>query len=167
MHDGGARLVAESIIELLSSDVRLRPATIEDAAFVFALRTDAEVQRQSFGSAPTWEQHLEWFRLTIDDPLRRLLIVEQAAAAVGQVRLDHVGDHEVVSLAVAEPARGRGVGRRSLRAATALATGELVAHIRPDNARSLATFSTAGFVVVSEGDDEVVMRRPPSEETPS
>ena len=167
MHDGGARLVAESIIELLSSEVRLRPATIEDAAFVFALRTDAEVQRQSFGSAPTWEQHLEWFRLTIDDPLRRLLIVEQAAAAVGQVRLDQVGDHEVVSLAVAEPARGRGVGRGALRAATALATGDLVAHIRPDNTRSLATFSTAGFAVVSEGDDEVVMRRHPSEEPPS
>ncbi len=155
----GARLVAASVTDRMSSPVRLRPASIDDAAFVFSLRTDADVQQQSFGAAPTWEQHLEWFRATIDDPRRRLMIVERASDPIGQIRLDDVGDHEVVSLAIAEPARGRGLGRRALGAATALAVGDLVAHIRPDNARSLAAFSSAGFVVESENADEVVMRR--------
>ena len=165
----GACLVAASINDLISSPVRLRPATIEDAAFVFALRTDAEVQRQSFGSAPTWEQHREWLVAAIDDPRRRLLIIECESVPVGQVRLDRIDEHEIVSLAISEPARGQGVGRRALGALAALTTVDLVAHIKPDNARSLATFSSAGFVVSSANDHEVVMRRcrRESEEPPS
>jgi UDP-2,4-diacetamido-2,4,6-trideoxy-beta-L-altropyranose hydrolase len=154
----GARRVAESLIDLIAGSVRLRPASMDDAGFVFALRTDAEVRRNSFLAPPTWEEHLEWFRTTVTDPGRRLLIVESDTALVGQVRLDTVGDHAVVSLAIAEPSRGHGLARRVLGAVTAAATGDLVAHIKPDNERSRAAFTSAGFEVESANAQEIVMR---------
>jgi len=154
----GARRVADALIELTGDPVRLRPASLDDAEFVFALRTDAEAERQSFHPAPTWEEHLEWFRTTMNDADRRLLIVESETGPVGQVRLDTIDDHEVVSLAIAAPARGRGLGRRALGAVTAVAAGDLVARVKPDNVRSLAAFAGAGFVAESTNPDEVVMR---------
>ena len=156
----GARLAAESIADLIAPPVRLRPATIDDAAFMFALRTDGEVQRRSFHAAPTWEDHLVWFRSALDDAARRLFVIECESVPVGQIRLDAVADHEVVSLAITEAARGRGVGRRALRAVSSIATHDLVAHIQPDNTRSITAFSNAGFVVEAASGEEVVMRRP-------
>lgn len=155
----GARLVAESIADVISSPVRLRPATLDDAEFLFALRTDAEVQRRSFHPAPTWDDHVRWLRSVLDDATRRLFVIECESVPAGQVRLDAIGDHEVVSVAITEAARGRGVGRRALHAVGSIATHELVAHIQPDNTRSIAMFSNAGFVVESASTEEVVMRR--------
>jgi spore coat polysaccharide biosynthesis predicted glycosyltransferase SpsG/RimJ/RimL family protein N-acetyltransferase len=154
----GARQVAESLIDLIDGSLRLRPAVMEDARFVFALRTDAESRRNSFHRPPNWDEHVEWFRTTMADPGRRLLIVESDTVRVGQVRLDTVGDHDVVSLALTEPSRGRGLARRVLGAVTAAATGDLVAHIKPDNQRSRAAFTSAGFEVESANAQEIVMR---------
>jgi UDP-2,4-diacetamido-2,4,6-trideoxy-beta-L-altropyranose hydrolase len=154
----GARRVADALIAHISDTVRVRAATLDDADFVFELRRDAEVRRWSFQDAPDWRQHLDWFRTVLNDPDRRLLVIETAAGPSGQIRLDTVGDHEVVSLAIAASARGRGVARRALAAAKQLATGDLVAHIRPDNTRSLAAFGAVGFVAESESPDEIVMR---------
>lgn len=155
----GARLVAESIADLISSPVQLRPATLDDAEFLFELRTDAEVQRRSFHPAPTWDDHLVWFRSALDDAARRLFVIECGSVPVGQVRLDAVGDHEVVSVAITEAARGRGIGRRALRAVGSNATHDLVARIQPDNTRSMTAFSNAGYVVESASDEQIVMRR--------
>jgi UDP-2,4-diacetamido-2,4,6-trideoxy-beta-L-altropyranose hydrolase len=155
---GGARRVAQALLARAGAQIRLRPAVLDDAEFLFELRSDDEVRRQSFGAAPDWSQHLHWFREVIDDPDRTLMIVEAAAGPVGQIRLDDVGDHAVVSLAIEATARGRGVARQALGAATTMATGDLVAHVRPDNARSLAAFEAVGFVTESAGPDEIVLR---------
>jgi spore coat polysaccharide biosynthesis predicted glycosyltransferase SpsG/RimJ/RimL family protein N-acetyltransferase len=154
----GARRVAEALNALTSETVRIRPATFDDAEFVFELRGDPEVRRQSFQDAPGWNRHLDWYRTVIDDPGRRLLIIETSAGPAGQIRLDTVGDHEVVSLAIAAPARGRGLAQRALANAKDLAAGDLVAHIKPGNTRSLAAFAAAGFVTESASPDEIVVR---------
>jgi RimJ/RimL family protein N-acetyltransferase len=125
---------------------------------VFELRRDTEVRRQSFQDPPDWHRHLDWYRTVIDDPGRRLLIIETSAGPAGQIRLDTVGDDEVVALAIAEPARGRGLAQRALAIAKELAAGDLVAHIKPDNTRSLAAFAAAGFVTESASPDEIVVR---------
>jgi UDP-2,4-diacetamido-2,4,6-trideoxy-beta-L-altropyranose hydrolase len=154
----GARRVAEALIARISEPVRLRPATLDDAEFVFDLRRDTDVRRWSFHDAPDWQQHLDWYRTVLHDPDRRLLVIETAAGRSGQIRLDGADDHDVVSLAIAPSLRGRGVARRALAEAKQLAARDLVARIRPDNARSLATFTAAGFTAESEGPDEIVMR---------
>ena len=154
----GARRVAQALMGLITDPVRIRPASFDDAEFLFELRTDDEVRRQSFHEPPDWEHHLDWFRAALDDPDRRLMIVEAGAGPVGQIRLDTVGDHNTVSLAIAEPARGCGTARRALAAAKAIVAGDLVAHVKPDNGPSLATFSAAGFMAESTGPDEIVMR---------
>jgi spore coat polysaccharide biosynthesis predicted glycosyltransferase SpsG/RimJ/RimL family protein N-acetyltransferase len=155
----GARLVAAAVADLISSPVRLRPATIDDADFLFALRNDDDVRRRSFHPPPTWDEHLVWLGDTIGDPERRLFVVESGSRPVGQARLDTFDDHEVVSLALVEQARGRGLGRGVLGALTALTARDLVAYVQPGNARSLATFSSAGFVVESDDGHQIVMRR--------
>ncbi len=43
---------------------------------------------------------------------------------------------------------------------SSIATHDLVAHIQPDNTRSITAFSNAGFVVDAASSEEVMMRRP-------
>lgn len=155
----GARRVAASLATMIDQRVRLRPATHDDAAFVFELRTDAEVDRQSLHEAPDWQQHLVWFAAALDDPDRRIFIIERDSVPAGQIRLDADGDDDVISLAIVERERGRGLGRQALAAAKSLCGGDLIAHVKSDNSRSVAAFRASGFLAESD-DDTMVLRWP-------
>src|SRR4051812_31006608 len=89
--------------------------------------------------------HAAWFAAVVDDPQRHLLIVEADAAPVGVVRLDAMSSTSayVVSLNLAPDARGSGYSVPALNAAREWlqvqnpGARRLLAHIRPDNERSM------------------------------
>ncbi len=158
----GARRVAAALAGLPTARVELRAATVEDAEFLFALRTDPEVDRHSFGPAPTWPDHLDWLRATLADDRSRLMIAEQRGEPVGQVRLDRGDAEDELSIALVEQRRGCGLGPLVIEAASALADGDVVARIATGNERSIAAFGRAGFFPETGsggGADEVVVLR--------
>jgi UDP-2,4-diacetamido-2,4,6-trideoxy-beta-L-altropyranose hydrolase len=129
----------------------LRPAGISDARLLWEWRNDPLVRANSFQSEPVaWETHLAWLQRKLASPDCRLWIAECEGRPVGQVRYDRDGALAEVSLSVAAPCRGRGLGAALLArsapcAARDLQVRRLVAFIKPGNLPSRRAFERAGF----------------------
>ena len=150
----------------------LRPVGPEDEHLLLGWRNEASTRAASFGSNEiSPEEHHRWFADKLRDPGCALFIVEEGGEPVGQVRLDLRGDGEAeISIGLAPEARGRGIGRESLRQALleaprALGVSRLTALVKRENEASLAAFASVGFVVVG-GDGDVVQLLQDSEVDP-
>jgi UDP-2,4-diacetamido-2,4,6-trideoxy-beta-L-altropyranose hydrolase len=152
----GARRV---VAALRVSELSVREAGMEDAGLLLQWANDPDTRRHSFHSDDIEDdEHLVWLTGVLADPARALVIVEDAGAPIGQVRLD-VPPADVVatvSMALAPTSRGRGlgpsvlrIGVRELRRLTGW-RGPIHASIKSTNEASLATFSIGGFEVVDD-----------------
>ena len=137
-----------------SLNVRLRLATPEDEERVFQWRNTPEiVVLGRTQKTVCWEDHQTWFRHTIDDPRRLLLIVLLNDQPIGQVRFDqnHDEDHACeISIYLLAGFTGRGLGTSALKQSCSIAFDRLGVHridavILKENLRSLSAFRKAGF----------------------
>ena len=127
---------------------------MDDAALLLAWRNDAETRANSFQTAPvSSETHIEWLHTHLADRSRcRIWIAELDGDAIGQVRVDRLGDDVgEISVSIAAASRGMGIGTRVIDAGTSRAIDELglvrvEARIKPENRPSVAAFERAGFV---------------------
>ncbi len=98
-----------------------------------------------------WEAHLRWFAAARDAEDQCLLMGEIETRPVGMVRLDRSADRRAeVHVNISPELRGRGYGKELLARACMYARDEfgcrlLEAGIKPENLRSIALFSGAGF----------------------
>ena len=140
--------------------LRLRPAEERDAEFLLRVRSDPQTVRASrHRAAPDPDLHALWLAGALADPRRALYVAEELEAPdtgqwarwvpVGYGRVDDLR-HGVseLSLALAPEARGRGLARRVIEAATALDPHRCRvwhAEVRRENSRSLRAFLAAGW----------------------
>lgn len=137
---------------IMSSAIRIRAATLDDAKMLWEWRNEPETRAASFNTQPIgYDEHARWFLKKIADPGTRFLIAADGEGRdVGYARLDIEGDGAEINLSVDKRHRGRGLGAAMIRAASRFAVEELklrrvVAHIKPDNKASVAAFRRAGF----------------------
>jgi [ribosomal protein S18]-alanine N-acetyltransferase len=117
-------------------------------------------------SEPTW-----WAELA-GRPRRDYVVLADADGVLGYAGLDHGGEvADVMTVAVAPGAQGRGLGRLLLaeleHRAQARGAGHVILEVRADNAAALALYERSGFAVLSTrrryyqpGDvDAIVMRK--------
>ncbi len=136
-----------------ASEVRLRPATVDDVQSTFEWANDPVTRAASFDSAEIpYEGHRAWFTSRLADPARHFFIGVAEEGAVGLLRLEP-GDRDgwaLISINVAPAARGKGRGTALLRAASvqawALGFTGIIAFIRVDNVASVRAFERAGYV---------------------
>ncbi|MFL6078819.1 MAG: ribosomal protein S18-alanine N-acetyltransferase [Ornithinibacter sp.] len=115
---------------------------------------------------PTW-----WAELA-GRPRRDYVVLTDGDGILGYAGLDHGGDAaDVMTIAVAPGAQGRGVGGRLLdeleRRARARGAASVMLEVRADNAAALRLYERAGFMLLSTrrryyqpGDvDALVMRK--------
>lgn len=137
--------------------ITLRNATLDDAEFLFALRTDPDVAAASDAAPPAdLAQHRAWLTRTLANNWVRLFIVEDEGPRIqpiGQCRLDVSQDGVTaeVSIALIRSARGKGTGTEVLRLlAREAAAGRirwLEAVIKQTNFASRKAFLKAGYSV--------------------
>lgn len=145
-----------------------RPATSEDALVLLRWRNDPSVRAVSRSSEPVpWDAHRAWLARVLEDPERRLYVVESGGVRVGTVRFDRrAADEWEVSITLAPEARGRGMAGAVLGAAEDAFAADgppttLVAAILPDNAPSQRLFVRAGYAHVpgrKDGDFDVLVK---------
>jgi RimJ/RimL family protein N-acetyltransferase len=116
-------------------------------------------------------EHHAWFSQKLENPDCALLIIEEDAQPVGQVRFDRIGpDLAEISIGLAPEARGRGIGKAALRMAASdafhlLGVSGVKALVKRDNAASLAAFIAAGFRVVGEDGTAVMLLHGPDRDS--
>lgn len=87
-----------------------------------------------------------WF-VGDDGPFDSFLDTYRSTTLVAFVCLDTLEDAEVISVVVDPINRGIGIGKESIRLATANARGRVVAKIKPGNTASIKAFERTGFKV--------------------
>jgi len=130
----------------------------------------ARLERELFAD-DAWSQQTWWAELA-GRPRRDYVAEVEGAEVLGYAGLDHGGDvADVMTIAVAPSARGRGLGRRLLdeleTRARAGRAASVMLEVRADNAAAIGLYDRAGYTVVSTrrryyqpGDiDALVMRR--------
>ena len=147
--------------------VRLRPATLADAALLQHWRNDqAAVRFSRTGRAVTDEEHIDWLRGRLSEPRPMLWIAVDDTTPLGQVRIDvdpgaDAGCGEV-AITVDPVRRGRGLATAMLRALQAVAAelgiSVLDAWIHVDNVASFRAFARCGFRIVEPGEPFLRMR---------
>ena len=136
----------------------LRDATLDDAQFLFDLRTDPDVAASSNRAAPPGlAEHIAWLTRALENPDVKVFIVEEEGPrlmAIGQCRLDmsdYDGQAAEVSIALIRSARGQGLGTEVLKILSLAAAHHgirwLEAVIKETNHASRKAFLKAGYSV--------------------
>jgi UDP-2,4-diacetamido-2,4,6-trideoxy-beta-L-altropyranose hydrolase len=133
-------------------DLRLRRVAENDCRQLWEWANDPEIRPVSFDTEPIpWTRHVEWFNSKLCDPDAVLyLVVDAQETPAGQVRFQINDVRAAVSISLARPFRGKGLGTRILAMATeelfqASAVRQIDAYVKPNNLQSLRLFARAGY----------------------
>src|SRR3989338_8950672 len=134
----------------------LRPATLDDAHLLWECRNDPYARRASLIPEPIpFTGHVEWFRQSLTNPLRRIWIAETSDhTPVGYGRLDWEieGGDPTISVAIAPVLRRMGFGVQVIQLTTSMASGSVWASIKSTNVASLRAFAAARYQPIVTGD---------------
>lgn len=149
-------LGASRVAAAMASDtmqIELRRATEDDERKLYEWRNAAETRRYALDPSPiAWENHVRWFRASLVNADRYLLIGEMDGEAVGVLRYDLEGGNAEISIYLVPGHSGRGVGTALLRAGSAWVrlnlpqASQIRAKILPENLPSRKAFAKAGYV---------------------
>lgn len=134
--------------------LNFRKAQLEDCRFVFELRNDPKVRAVSFsGDEITYDSHVKWYEASLNNPKRRICIVEDENVALGVIRFD-ISDNTqeaVVSINISPNAWGKGVGSFALQEGEKMLKEEfnqlaiLVANVMDKNEASKRLFQKCNY----------------------
>lgn len=143
---------ADSVVQDTHA-VQLRLAVEGDAQSVWPWRNAESTRRYAFDSSPVMlASHLDWWKHSLQNPQRALLIGQQAGRPIGVLRFDFDQASKVVVSLFLDPAMtGRGLGRSMMLAGLAWLRQNhtnvhtVMADILMANAASRKMFQSVGF----------------------
>lgn len=146
----GAERVALSI---LADCLRLRPATMDDAALLHMWRNDPATRSMSINTEEiAYEGHVRWLTAVLKAPTRKLYVAMVGDKPVGVIRFDLLGDGAwEISLYMDPDLQGLGLGKRMLLAGeeavarAGQAMTEFHAQVVTGNVASMRMFESAGY----------------------
>ena len=120
--------------------ITLRPATIEDAKFLFDLKNDEDTRKNAIVTEDLilWENHLPWLEKRLESPGMNIILLDDVP--VGDVRFDY-GLETEIGIRLMPEFRGQGIARRVI----SMCLGKLVAYIAEGNIASMRTFLANGY----------------------
>ena len=131
--------------------LELSTASEKDMDFLYELRNEEEVRKNSFQSEIIpYEQHAMWFKRKLLDPATKIYILRLDHERIGQVRLDIASGTGEISYAIAKTARGNGYAKWMLRELESITVrdeicDQFIANVKLDNIVSKKIFSTLGY----------------------
>lgn len=149
----GVTRVCAALTVTSATALRVRHAGLDDEACLLDWANDPATRRRGFHPDPISEaSHHRWFHehLRDLDGCRLYIIETEEGIPLGQVRFQRDEESWEVHYSLAQPFRGRGLGRPLLRSALLKARQELpgttiVGQVKPDNVASRRIFESLGF----------------------
>ncbi len=138
----------------MPKDLRLRPATLEDAECLYAWRNDPQTRAASHNEEEIpFQAHLDWLKAGLGNPHRKLYIAEENSEPVGTVRADWQEGVFLLSWTIAPGARGRGIGKRMVSMLVQILNAPVCAEIKVGNVASekIALFAGMRLERIEDG----------------
>lgn len=94
----------------------LTRATEEDCRFLYDLRNEEDVRKNSFQTETfSYESHVAWYKEKLGDKQTQIYVLKQDGENIGQARVDLHGVDGEISYALCQKARGYGYAKWMLR----------------------------------------------------
>lgn len=159
----GAGTTKVARILLTATHLKMRLATIADEQDLYEWRNHPKIREVSFNQQVIpLEQHTQWFRNTLSNPNRLLLIGEMKKNPVGVVRFDIDGDSAEVSIYLIQENHHKGLGQSLLSSAEQWLKENktnislIKANVIEKNSISQRFFTQAGYKPVSRSYEKVL-----------
>lgn len=125
----------------------LRALTKDDAALLFEWQNEPTSRRYSLSSEPlNWNEHCSWLDKSLSSPERRMWVVTFEDMSCGYVRLDDLGESEIVSILISSKFRRLGLAGKAIQLLKEKSKqGLLAAKVLDSNQASNALFLAQGF----------------------
>lgn len=161
----GTDRVCAALTVSATTPLRPRPATADDEDLLLAWANDPANRRNAFSPEPIpAPTHHAWYRDRLRDAERcRLYIVETSdGIPLGMVRFERHDRAWEVHYSIAQPFRGRGLGRRLLEAALLDLSAEMpgasvFGQVKDTNHASRKVFESLGFKTTPQAREGVVV----------
>jgi [ribosomal protein S5]-alanine N-acetyltransferase len=145
-------------------NLRPRIATEKDVFLYFRWANDKLTRQNSFQSKPIdFDTHEQWFLAKVKDTNALLLVFENSAGIpVGQVRLEHKTDENVIGISIDERFRGKGFTTEMLAYSCEKffnkfqEESQVLAYIKPENLASIKAFENVGFELFKKEDTRYI-----------
>jgi len=151
---GSEGIVCDYLIphESIDEDIILKPVDVDDCKYIYDLQTEDTRKYSRNPSKPLWEEHVKWFKQTMDAESSVLFIIFLEQQAVGVLRLDNIDKKEMeISIIVSPEYSGLGIAKRTLNKAVKLQPkGCFKATVHKENIPSQYVFEKIGFSRVGE-----------------
>ena len=143
---------SEVVKFLRDSYVTYRHVCEEDCRLLWEWANDPETRSVSFSTDPiSWEHHVRWFAEKLKDPEHVFFILSNLDdEPMGQVRYAVNGKEAAISMSISPQFRGQGYGSQGIRITveeffTHVDVDVIRAYIKPENLKSVKSFTRAGF----------------------
>jgi len=137
----------------MKDPLRLRPATMDDAARLLEWRNDSKTRSASHdGHVISLEEHGAWLERALTRNDIEIFIAEEDGNPVGTVRSESSAGARKLSWTVAPDARGRGIGRVMVKMMADRIRGPLRAEVKVGNTASARIAESAGLALDREQD---------------
>ena len=152
----GAIRIIDTMFSGMDFRLKIRTARAEDKQFVFDVANTDLVRKMSFNSSKiNIQEHDIWYGNAINGGMP-FYIFYMNNIRIGYVRFAPINDsdHEVVlTIALAEAFRGKGLGKKALQMACSVAFDagikKIKAYVKKENQASAKLFSRCGFLLES------------------
>jgi RimJ/RimL family protein N-acetyltransferase len=146
-------MTEETVFSVQEKALTVSYADENDRELLWEWRNDPETRRTAFETGEIhFEQHCEWFNSKINSETTKIFIIKDSKQTpVGQIRFDiDENKNTEIDVFIAKSERGKGYATASLKSAcvygfTTLGIEKFTAHIKTENAASIALFTKAGF----------------------
>lgn len=134
-----------------TQELKLRRAEKEDCHFLYELRNEEEVRKNSFQTEQfSYESHVAWFERKLEEKNTRIYILEKDGERIGQARVDLEGQNGEISYALCPEARGCGYSKWMLGSLEEelreqAACRKLIAEVKRENIASQKIFEALSY----------------------
>ncbi len=146
------RGVQRVVGRLIPPAINLRKAAMEDCASLHIWRNAEETRRYIFGTDPIpLDAHRKWFKDSVENPNRIILIGEIDGVPVGVLRYDVTGLDALISVYLVPGTQGQGIGTQLVRVGSLWLKENLPqvltvkADVMSSNVASMKAFINAGY----------------------
>lgn len=149
---------------LKNDDLIIKEATLDDMIDVFNLSNDPLVRQNSFNPEKIkLEDHKDWYSNKINSENTFFYIIRDQLTTelISYIRFEkEENDEYIVSIAISEKFRGKGLGSWFLKATSSEVINKkrinkINAFIKPENITSIKTFKKAGYVEIDNNSEKV------------